>query len=328
MASVAVAAASVALLAAGCASGVGVEPSTAQGTGVVASSEPAGSGPMRPLVFGGSCPTTAKDPAIVKLRANPPQAAVPAHFDAVAVVRCVTEFRTVPGDGEWKFSAAQRADSGLAAFLAALRLPSVTPSPGEAYACTGQIPTPLALVDAHGAIIQPSLPSDACGPLTQVTSAISALRWKTVTEQRISQIQTQSGLDSGCEPQYKDVFELPVPSNALPWSKVRRPANPAPNEVCIYALAPTSDSTLTVGTFAGGVKLTAAQRDAVVKALGLAGDAPAPKCTLTASRMVVLAGPGADGIVVELDGCRRVMWPNGFVDAAPGTLLQALRSLH
>jgi hypothetical protein len=323
-----VAAASVALLAAGCTSGAGGGPSTTQGSGVVASSEPTTSGSMQPLVFGGACPTTANDPAIVKLRANPPQVAVPAHFAAVAVVRCVAEYRTVPGDGEWEFSDAQRADSGLAAFLAALRLPSVTPSPGEAFACPAEVPMSLALVDAHGAIVNPSLPHNACGSLTQVTSAISALPWKTVTEQRISQIQTQSGLDSGCEPQYKDVFELPVPKDALPWSKVRRPGNPEPNEVCVYALSRTSGSTLTVGTFAKAVRLTAAQQDAVVKALDLTGDAPAPKCTRTASRMVVMAGPGADGIIVELDGCQRLMWPNGFVAAAPGALLQALRSLH
>src|SRR6478752_5679521 len=75
--------------------------------------------PSMPAI-GGRCPDTATDPAIVKLRAEPPQVPLPADFHAVAAVRCMRQSRTVPGDGEWEFADAQRADSGLTAVLAAL----------------------------------------------------------------------------------------------------------------------------------------------------------------------------------------------------------------
>lgn len=279
-------------------------------------------------VSGGSCPSTSTDPAVAELRAGLTRVALPPGFHAVAAVRCQSSIRAVPGSGEWQFADAQRADSELAGLLAALRLPSKTPS--KTTICTAElrVPQPFALVDASGAVISPLLPHDQCGgPLPQVTDAMNALPWRTETEQRVSQVRTQAEIDTGCAGEYKYLFEHPVPGTPEPWSKVRRPGNPQPTTVCLYTIEPQSpDDYIAVGSFTHGTKLTAQQQSTIVGALAQASDTPAPACAEKATRFASLDGPYS-GIQVELDGCRRIRWPNGFIDAAPAVLSQFLATL-
>jgi hypothetical protein len=277
-----------------------------------------------------TCPSTSTDPAIAKLRAGTKQVALPPDFRPIAAIRCESPIRTVPGDGEWQFADAQRADSGMAGLIAALRLPSQTAAPGALIACPamGMAMTPFALVDAKGDIVSPLLPHEVCGfPLQQVTKAIDALPWRTETEQRLHQTRTQAEIDTGCSSAFKYMFEHPAPGTPEPWSKVRKPMSPPPTAVCVYAIQPPSaNDDIAVGSFTRGAKLTAAQQAALVKALDDASgtENPAPACAAKATRFALVDGPGT---LVELDGCQRIEWPNSFKSAAPDSLLQLLASL-
>lgn len=333
----------VVALAAGCASGTGgvdanagyAAPKTAPGS--AAPGRQNALNEALPPTLTGQCPTSAADPAIAKLRADTTQVPLPAGFDAVAVVECKTVAQTVPGDGEWQFADAQRADSGLAALLAALRLPS-QPPPSGTYACTaiGMVQPYFGLVDANGNVIRPRLPQTACGlPQIKALDALSALSWRTEAQQRLNQTQNQQEVVSGCYPQYKDVFELSQPTSALPWSKTSHQANTLPAMACIYAAGymprspgSTTESSAVVGDdFIRGTRLDSVQESALVHELSLVGDSPAPKCSQTATRFAVLFVTDAAGVGVELDGCQRVLWPDGYLSPAPASLIQTISAL-
>jgi hypothetical protein len=297
-------------------------------TGTSTTSAPSHAAQASPVLVGGQCPASATDPAVVKLSAEPAEVALPGDFHAIAAVRCVTEQRMVPGHGQWQFAEAQRADSNLAGFLTALKLRSQTSPGGSRISCTaiGLALPPFALVDASGTVVRPRLPHDACGiPLPRVLTTLAALPWRTETEERLNQLQTQPEIDTGCAPAYKDMFELPVSGTPVPSGLVRGPSNPEPNTVCAYSVVPTT-GTVTEGQFTKGLRLNAAQRAHVITALNQATNTTAPACATPATRIATITGPGAD-IAVELDGCHRLRFPNGFTDAAPAPLLQALAAL-
>lgn len=274
------------------------------------------------------CPSTSTDPAIAKLRAGVKQVTLPADFHPIAAVRCESPIRMVPGDGEWQFAQAQRADSRLTDLLAALRLPSQTTSAETACPAMAMALEPFALVDATGKVISPLLPIAVCGfPLPQVTNAINALPWRTETDQRVHQTRTQTEIDTGCSSQYKYMFDHPAYGTPEPWSKVRRPMNPAPTTVCAYTVGPPATGDyIAVGSFTRGTKLDSAQQTDLATGLGYASQVPAPACATKATRFASLEGPGA-GLLVELDGCKRIQWPNAFMSTAPAALLQLIISL-
>ncbi|HEU5354545.1 MAG TPA: hypothetical protein VFU65_08780 [Actinocrinis sp.] len=319
------AAALLAGLSAGCASG------TAQHSSAIPPQHGAGTtsgaGIGRDDAFamqsGTACPSSSTDPAIVKLRAGIKQVALPPDFHPVTAVRCSSSLRMVPGDGEWEFADAQRADSKLTDLLAALRLPSQTRSSDQVCTAMAMVMQPFALVDASGKVVSPVLPVSVCGiPLPQVIGAINALPWHTETDQRSRQTRTQVEVDTGCGSGFKYVFDLPVAGTPEPWSKVRRPMNPAPTTVCVYTVKPrAADDYVAVGSLTHGVKLTSAQQSALAAAVGNASQTPAPACSVRATRFALLEGPGA-GLLMELDGCKRVRWPNNFTSTAPDTLVQ------
>jgi hypothetical protein len=323
-------AALLAALSAGCASSpaqhaTALPPQHAAGPPPAGSVGVGGAFAMQP---GTACPSASGDPAIAKLRAGVKQVALPPDFHPVAAVRCESPVRAVPGDGEWQFAEAQRADSGLTGLLAALRLPSQSASADTICPLMALVLPPFALVDAGGKVISPLLPLTACGtPLTQVTQAIDALPWRTETDQRLNQTSTQAEIDTGCEGAYKYMFDHPVQGTPEPWSKVRRPMNPAPATVCVYAVQPRSPGDdIAIGTFTRGAKLSPAQQTTLASEIGNADETPAPGCASKATRFATLEGPGA-GLLVELDGCKRILWPNAFTSTAPAALLDFVTSL-
>ena len=272
-----------------------------------------------------SCPSTSTDPAVVKLRAQPPQVPLPADFHAVAAVRCMSRSRMVPGDGEWGFADADRADSGLAAMVAALRLaPEPTPTGTVACAAVGILVPPFALVDANGDVVNPALPQSFCGtPLPQVLDAMNALPWRTETEQKTTRLQTQAEIDTGCSPEYKDLFVHPILSTPTPWSEVRAPAAPGPMKACVYTVP--GDPMTSDPQFVGGATFNSAQVAAVTQTLAaMTGTTPAPACALYATRFVMFTGLGLNDAVIELDGCHRIQWPDEFRQTASAALLRAL----
>ena len=276
-------------------------------------------------VTGEKCPSDATDPAIKQLAADSSDSAsqspLSTSFVAVAAVRCLDEVETVAGDGTWNIAVEQRATSDLSALITALRTPSSNAPAGSNIACAdpGVLIPLFALVDAQGRITRPALPHDECQmPLPQALAAISALPWKTEAEQRLSQVQTQSEVDTGCPSTYKDTFDFDIP-NAKPWT-----APLDPTTACEYtATTPTSaDPGIAIGDFSHGVKLSSAQQHAIASALKNLG--PATTCTTQASKFLLLTAPTQQNLVVELDGCRRVSYPDYYVMQAPASLLAAL----
>ena len=277
------------------------------------------------MTMAGQCPASATDPAVVRLRSGPAQVAVPKSFVPVAVVRCMTEERAVSGDGQWVFEFAQRATGNLDALLAALREPSRAVPSGTTAACSavGIVSPNFALVDASGTIIRPLLPHDECGlPLLDALRVLNALHWTTVTDQKVRQVQTQAEIDTGCYPTYKDVFELPRGASPQPWSQARGTAAPRPTIVCIYKVAQTSGS-VSEGQFTRGASLNSSQQTELAAALDSAGAKAASPCAASATKFAVLDGAG-DYIAIELDGCHRILFPNGFIGAMPESGTAAL----
>jgi hypothetical protein len=119
------------------------------------------------------------------------------------------------------------------------------------------------------------------------------------------------------------MFEFPVSGTPVPSGLVRGPSNPEPDTVCAYSVVPTT-GTVAEGQFTKGLRLNAAQRAHVIKALNQATNTTAPACATPATRIATITGPD---IAVELDGCHRLRFPNGFTAAAPAPLLQALAAL-
>jgi hypothetical protein len=272
------------------------------------------------------CPAGSTDSAITQLAADgvPSQSgrALSADFDAVAVVRCTDEDETIAGDGVWDVALAQRATTDLSVLTAALRTPSSNPPSGSDIACAGVgvlLPN-FALVNAQGQIVRPSLPHDECDePLTEALNAVNAMPWKTETEQRLNQVQTQAEIDTGCLSAYKDVFDLPSPK-ATPWTELTEPTT-----ACEYAVSSTSGG-VGIGAFVRGVTLDGAQRLAISTALTSAASTPAKACSAQASTFALLMVSPSENVVVELDGCLRMSYPDYFVTQAPTSVLAALRS--
>ena len=271
------------------------------------------------------CPADSKDPVITRLAADgvPSMSGslLPADFDAVAVVRCKDEEETIPGDGVWDVALAQRATTGLSALTAALRTPSSGPPTASDFACSavGFLLPNFALVDARGQIVRPRLPHDECDqPLTEALNAVNAMPWQTETEQRLSQVQTQAESDTGCPPAYKNVFDLPSPK-ATPWTELTEPTT-----ACEYAVSSTSGG-VGIGAFVRGVRLDGAQRLAVSTALTSAASTPAKACSTQATTFALLMVSLSENVVVELDGCLRMSYPDYFVTQAPTSVLATLR---
>lgn len=139
--------------------------------------------PAAPSIGGGNATGS---PAVVPPAAQavscplpgPPSQAIPAGFEPVAAVRCVlTSFQPT----EYRLEAAV---SNLGPLLTALLAPSSTVGSFTAVPpCL--LPavnfSHLALVDANGKVIEPSIPMSVCGwPSEAVLASLAALTWTTV----------------------------------------------------------------------------------------------------------------------------------------------------
>ena len=278
---------------------------------------------------GGSCPTSATDPAIAKLRGVTTESVLPKGFNAVAAVRCSIEQHAVPGDGTWQFDVAQRASSGpgLADFLRLLQQPNESTPTNEQIACPADLLVlpDFGLVGSDGTVIRPKLPLTVCGqPLPNVLTALSALPWKTETETKVTQLQTQAEIDSGCPSGYKYLPGLGLGGAPIPWSQVRHPPMASVSVVCVfrvdYAVHPVAE-----GRFVSGYVLTAAQGTAAQAAVDAASPAPtAPPCMAKATRFAMLGGRDDPLYLLELDGCHRLVFPNLYLATGPSGLYSLL----
>jgi hypothetical protein len=96
---------------------------------------------------------------------------------------------TIPGKGLWTTATLQRADSGLAALINALRQPPATRHPGTVCPALAEIPPQVVLIGANGEKLMPRLPTTGCGLIqSQVLAALDALRWQPVSVRLITKL--------------------------------------------------------------------------------------------------------------------------------------------
>jgi hypothetical protein len=116
-------------------------------------------------------------------------ASLPVSFVPVSVERCVNGAETIPGKGLWTTATLQRADSGLAGLVNALRQPPVTHKPGTVCPALAIIPPQVVLIAANGQKLIPRLPVSGCGLIqSQVLVALNALHWKPVSVRLIAKV--------------------------------------------------------------------------------------------------------------------------------------------
>jgi hypothetical protein len=323
----------VAALAAGCASTRAA--STPQpGTGGSAVQHTAETGGGGGLAYqnsdGGYCPAASTDPAVEKLHAITAESALPKDFHAVAIVRCISEQRAVKGDGTWVFDIAQRATANLSGLVGLLREPDQSPSPNSQVACAAAlllVPA-FGLVGPDGTVIRPRLPVTECGqPQPAVLAALNALSWKTETETKVTRVLTELEAATGCGPDYKYLpgFSPSLSHSAVPWSQVKHPRMSPITLVCAYRIDQSSYPA-PEGTFTTGTKLTAQQAPGVQQAVDSASTpaSAAPPCSARATRFAVLGSRDDLPYLVELDGCRRLVFPDYYLATAPPALLDLL----
>src|SRR5580693_10714089 len=119
--------AALAALATGCATASTSTPAAtggASGTGAASASPPppasASATPVPTTTTGP--PIVAGQPACVGWPKNVTRSKkLPASFEPVAVIRCVTDYQMIPGKGQWEVATLERADQGLAPLMTALR---------------------------------------------------------------------------------------------------------------------------------------------------------------------------------------------------------------
>jgi hypothetical protein len=277
---------------------------------------------------GSSCPSSATDPAIARLRAVTAESALPKGFDTVAVVRCLIDERAVAGDGSWQFAVAQRASAGLADLLRLLQQPNASAPARTQIACPADLlmVPDFGLVGSDGTVVRPKLPLTVCGaPMPNVLTALNGLPWKTETETKVTRIQTQAEIDTGCPSSYKYLPGFGLGGTPMPWSQVRHPPTAAIGVACVLRVDETTYPG-PVGDFTVGKLLTAAQGTAVesmVDAASTAGSA-APPCSAKATHFATLGDRNDPTFLLELDGCRRLMFPDDYLATGPSGLFALL----
>jgi hypothetical protein len=253
-----------------------------------------------------------------------PTKPLPAAFRPVAVVRCYPKARGIPGHGLWSFEVKQKADHRLAAFIAALRRPSIPTPPQTLCLTVGYLDPPFALVDRHGQILRPTLPVKECGqPFPAAISDLEHLPWVTISVRRTAQLATRAELQAGCDPRYKDVIRMDSYFRTLRPSAGGPAFSPRPPRlrVCIY-----QDRSQTF--IRGGIISQAAES----KLLGdIQGGRTSTRCRLPHAEYAVLlavspAYRGGQIAEAELGGCDRILRPDNRVGTISPAGLDIIRA--
>jgi hypothetical protein len=145
--------------------------------------------PATPVPTISEGPLEPGQPACVGWPAGAVSVSLPVSFVPVSVERCVNGAETIPGKGLWTTATLQRADSGLAALISALRQPPATRHPGTVCPALAEIPPQVVLIGANGEKLMPRLPTTGCGLIqSRVLAALNALRWQPVSVRLIAKV--------------------------------------------------------------------------------------------------------------------------------------------
>jgi len=100
-------------------------------------------------------------------------------FVPVAVLRCVTGTKLVPGKGVSLTATLERATSDLTPLIVALRHPSTRARSGQMCPMIAMLPPQIVLVARDGSMLIPTFPVQGCGFIQQpVLAALKAMPWQ------------------------------------------------------------------------------------------------------------------------------------------------------
>jgi hypothetical protein len=227
--------------------------------------------------------------------------------------------RTVPGDGQWMIRTDERADSGLDALAAALRLPSEVLPSGTGCLDIGHISPVITVTDTKGRQFNPDIPGQACGSvLPAAAAAIRAVPWKTVGTTAVRQSQSQIATESGCPDQYKPVIAMQAAESSGPPRAEPVPATAPHLRICRYDLDPDPSAAIPIGVNgsagpARSGRLAAASTvdGPVAQAFltAVAAAPPARACTQPEAPFATVDPGDGTGphVTVELGGCYRAL---------------------
>jgi len=249
---------------------------------------------------------------------------LPAGFEITRVVRCETVPRAYPDLGEWSVQLAEVADSppaGLARLATELRKPSEPTPSGIACPAIAMVLPWFAVIDQHGKVVQPTLPSDKCGlPLPGATKALSSLDFSAVDAVRTAQTRAPESIKTGCEQRWKDMVALEGaqhPGGMVGASVGDLASPPSSLLVCLYKAGPL-DGGLRAGDLVKGTTLDGAAAAALASEAAIVGRLPGG-CA-DADEFAVIGG----GAYVELGGCHRVLTNDGRLGTASASLIAQL----
>ena len=268
-----------------------------------------------------SCPT---DPFTTGGGAD--RTPLPPGFAIKTVVRCETVLRAYPDLGEWSVQLAEVADAppdALAQLATELRRPSEPTPSGIACPAIAMVLPWFAVIDDHGTLLRPTLPTDKCGlPLPGATKALSKLDFTAVDAVRVAQTRAPESIKTGCDQQWKDMVALEGAKHAggVTGASVGDLASsPSSVLVCLYQAGPVD----------GGLRT-----GELIKGVTVSGDAAASLASEAASTGPLSAGCGdagkfaviGGGAYVELGGCNRVLTTDGRLGAASASLIAQLNA--
>ncbi len=252
-----------------------------------------------------------------------------------AVVLCTLEQRPVAGDGVWNVVVEKRYDTGLDPLVAALRGPD-EPSPGGDVVCTleGIVLQPVVLVRPDGSLAQVRTPMTACGkPQRDVLAALDALAARTpasTAEHRVERVRTQDEADlekaaqqAGCSSDFKDLLVL----DAGAGSTAQLPAIEAGDpRLCLMERGSAGGDPLLHFRAGGPLGPTSAARIVHLLAESRTDSATACSDVRDGQRVALIATQG-DWVLVELEGCRRILVGDSLYGRATDALIAQLESL-
>jgi hypothetical protein len=249
-----------------------------------------------------------------------------------AVVECLVENRPVPGDGIWSYVVEKRATAHLDALAAALRADD-EPVPWN-QACTAdlQLVVWFAVVTDDGTWLRPRIPMTSCGqPQPAISAALGALTWTTVTARKGQQVQTQAVVEAeasagaaGCATAFKDLVAIESADRSPTPGPLTLGSPTGAVSVCRYRAATDADGTPML-SFVSGRRVSATTAARLAAAVAASG--PVGACTEPHSRITVVQAETSGSVLVEDDGCHRVLDADtgGWGRASPALLAALAR---
>jgi hypothetical protein len=246
-----------------------------------------------------------------------------------AVVECVVENRVVAGDGQWAFVIEKRATADLGPLLIAL-LAEDEPIPwSQGCAANMELLPWFAVVTDDGTWLRPRIPVTSCGqPEPAVFAALQELRWTTVSTTRSQQLRSQKALKTearaaaaGCPNGFKDMLAVEAADRTPATGPITLGSPTGAVSVCHFVAGRDSDgSPAQTLSFTSGRHVPAATAARLAAAAAASG--PVAACTKPHTRVAEVQAATGGWLLVELDGCHRVLDgdTHGWGQATPALL--------